>query len=137
MARSAPPLFRRFRERAGKLVDSPEKLGALLREAARKAPRLEGRPGPLEAALKDLKVFVDLLRAWLSGSYTGVDKSSIVMVVAAVLYFVMPLDLVFDGIPGLGFVDDATVLTYVLGRVRAEIEDFRGWRASPEFAPPR
>jgi hypothetical protein len=40
---------------------------------------------------------------------------------------VVPFDLVFDGIPGLGYLDDATVLAYAISCARDEIEAFRRW----------
>src|SRR4029077_12096648 len=41
--------------------------------------------------------------------------NSILMIVAAVIYFVSPFDLIPDSIPVLGLVDDASVLTFVAG----------------------
>ena len=76
---------------------------------------------------KDLKTFIDLLCAWSRSDYRDVSKDSIVIIAAAVLYFVVPFDLVFDGVPGLGYLDDATVLAYAIGCVRDEIEAFRRW----------
>jgi uncharacterized membrane protein YkvA (DUF1232 family) len=50
---------------------------------------------------------------------------------AAVLYFVVPLDVIPDFIFGLGFVDDIAVVAYVFGQVREEIRAFEQWRARP------
>ena len=127
MARSAPPLFERFRGRARKLVDLPDKLVGLVTQALNKASRLSHRPARLDAVWEDLKTCIDLLRAWSRGDYRDVSNDSIVIITAAVLYFVVPFDLVFDGILGLGYLDDATVLAYAISCAGDEIEAFRRW----------
>ena len=68
-----------------------------------------------------------LVRAYANGSYREISVGNIVMVVAAILYFVTPLDLVPDAIPGAGFVDDATLLVFVLARLDAELAQFAAW----------
>ena len=49
------------------------------------------------------------------------------MVVAAVIYFVSPFDLIPDSIPVLGLVDDASVLTFVARSNLTLITNFRKW----------
>ena len=49
------------------------------------------------------------------------------MLVAAVIYFVSPLDLVPDSIPVLGLIDDAAVVTYVAKANLTLISSFRTW----------
>ncbi len=136
MGRSAPPLFERFRRRAGKLVARPDKLVGLVTQALNKASRLGHRPARLYGVREDLKTLIDLLRGWCRGDYRDIPIDSIVLIAAAVLYFVVPFDLVFDGVPGLGLIDDATVLAYAIGCVRDEIEAFRRWaNSNPDDAP--
>lgn len=45
------------------------------------------------------------------------------MLLGALAYFVMPVDIVPDLLMGIGFTDDVTVLLSVLGLVRAHIND--------------
>jgi len=83
----------------------------------------------LLAIRDDLITLVDLLRAYVRGEYRDVPTRTLLLLVAGVLYFVTPLDAIPDVIPGLGFVDDVTVLTYVLGLIRGEIDRFRALAA--------
>jgi uncharacterized membrane protein YkvA (DUF1232 family) len=48
-----------------------------------------------------------------------------VMVIAALLYFLSPIDSVPDWIPGLGYVDDVLVLSTILALVRKVIQGVR------------
>jgi len=75
----------------------------------------------------NLKALLRLFKAYLSREYTSIPWGSIVMVVIAILYFVSPLDLVFDWIPLAGFVDDAAVIAFVLKQINNDIETFLKW----------
>ncbi len=55
---------------------------------------------------------------------------SILLVIAAVLYFMNPLDLIPDAIIGLGFTDDFAVLTGVYKLIGSELEKFSAWETS-------
>jgi uncharacterized membrane protein YkvA (DUF1232 family) len=76
-----------------------------------------------------LQIFLRLLRAHPAGKF-GAPPDSLLMVVAAVIYFVSPFDLIPDSIPVLGLIDDASVLTCVTCVARANltlISNFRKW----------
>ncbi len=68
-----------------------------------------------------------LVRAYANGSYREISVGNIVLVVAAILYFVTPLDLVPDAIPGAGLIDDATIFAFVLARLDLELAQFAAW----------
>jgi uncharacterized membrane protein YkvA (DUF1232 family) len=48
---------------------------------------------------------------------------------AALLYWLMPLDLIPDPILALGFIDDAAILGWVLKRLSDDLAAFRAWEA--------
>ena len=77
-----------------------------------------------------LQTLVFLLRDWSSGSYRGISKNTIVMVVAALLYFLSPLDTVPDFLGPLGFADDASVILFVFAAIKNDIERYREWSDS-------
>ena len=47
-----------------------------------------------------------------------------------VLYFLMPIDVIPDVLIGLGFVDDAAVIAWVMNSVGPELGKFRQWETS-------
>jgi len=63
----------------------------------------------------------------LSAYYCSIDPSTPTRVrailLAAIAYFILPTDLIPDFIVGLGFSDDATVLTAAIGIVAGHITD--------------
>jgi uncharacterized membrane protein YkvA (DUF1232 family) len=51
------------------------------------------------------------------------------MIIAAIVYFVMPLDLIPDFLAGFGFVDDAAVLGWTVKTLSSDIDAFTEWEA--------
>jgi len=51
------------------------------------------------------------------------------MIAGAVLYFVMPVDLIPDLLGPIGLMDDAAIIATVVGSVRDELKRFRTWES--------
>lgn len=68
-----------------------------------------------------------MMRAWIKGDYKNVSTKSIISVVAALIYFVNPLDLIPDFIPIIGQIDDIFILGYLIQTLNKEIERFMAW----------
>ena len=49
---------------------------------------------------------------------------------AAAVYLVNPFDLIPDEIPFLGFLDDATVVSFAVARTRKSLDDFMIWETT-------
>jgi len=122
LTRYLPQAARFLRE--GRL---PELLRAL---ADKRTPQ-----GQRFAALKeDLQLLRALSLAWFKGEYRQISSQALLMVVAALLYFITPFDAIPDWLVGVGFVDDLAVLAWVMRTWHGELEAFRAWRdkQSPE-----
>ncbi len=117
--------FAGYRGRAREMLRDPQALEALATEARKQATN---SPSARIRELGDqIKRLGRLVRAYANGSYREISVGHIALVVAAILYFVTPLDLVPDAIPGAGLLDDATVFAFVLARLDVELERFAAW----------
>lgn len=112
------------KDEAGRVAADKQKASFLLGEAMRKAEQQEGR---LKRVWSDLQTLFRLLRAWVKGVYREVPWKSMVLVIAALLYFVNPLDMIPDAILGIGYLDDATVMAWVIRSVKRDLERFLAW----------
>lgn len=116
--------------------------------ALRKAALMAGKPGRLMLLLSRLavklremnwqnmnkdsvkqKIFVlgRLIKAYAQGNYRGIHWKTLVIVVAAIIYFINPLDLLPDIIPVAGLTDDFGILVWVYNSLHGEIEKFIRW----------
>lgn len=73
---------------------------------------------------------ISLVKNFVEGKYTAVPYGTIVAVVSALGYFLSPIDIIPDGLPGVGHVDDAVVITVCLACVKTDLEFFDEWRKS-------
>jgi uncharacterized membrane protein YkvA (DUF1232 family) len=123
------PFFEGLKNKALEYLRNPDKLRELIRSATNKA-KSAGRHKALAEVWDSLMIFLRLLRAVAKQEYTGVSWQSLVMIVAAVLYLLAPVDLIPDFLVGIGYVDDAAVLAFVIRSLKAEVEAFLGWERS-------
>jgi uncharacterized membrane protein YkvA (DUF1232 family) len=122
--------FRREKKKAARLVHDPVAVVRAADGAGEKARRARA---PLVRVWDDLQTVIRLVRAWGRRDYRGVARSSIVLVVAGLLYFLSPIDAIIDAIPVFGLLDDAAVLAWVISQVRWELDAFRDWEAARQL----
>ena len=121
-----PRGFSRFLTRAGEIVGSPARLQKVAKQATAKMIQRGG--ASLASAQEQLRTLVDLVSAYVLGDYREISATTLVSVVAALLYFIAPLDALPDFLFGWGLLDDAAVISYVSAQVRTELEAFKQWR---------
>lgn len=78
----------------------------------------------------DLPLLFRLLKAWKNGSYRGLSLRTLASVVAALIYVLSPVDFLPDFIPGIGLIDDAAVVAFLLHSMAQDLAAFRAWEQS-------
>lgn len=122
---AASRYFARAKGPAGMLLQNKDKLLSLANRGDKFAGKIES--GAMARVGDDLKTLLRLLRAYATGQYRDVPIQSMLLIVAAVIYVVSPLDLIPEFVPGIGGLDDLTVLTFALKVVRTELDEFVAW----------
>ena len=117
---------RRFLKIAEDLMKNPQGLRFKLEKASEKLNKASVKEA-LGNYIEDIKLLIRMMRAWVSRNYTELSKQTIIYTIVALVYFVTPTDFVPDFILGLGFVDDLTVLSWVLGMIKSDLEKFKKW----------
>ena len=64
----------------------------------------------------------------VSGRYKGYNGRQLTLVVAVLLYVVSPLDLIPDFLAGIGFLDDAALVSYAIRLVDKELCRYLQWK---------
>jgi len=116
----------RFIPMAQRLITAG-RLPALLFAVARKGSAEGNRLGKLK---DDLRLLQALCLAYWRGEYRAISPKAMVSVVAGLMYFLSPIDLIPDWIPVFGMLDDIVVLGWVMKTLEAELDAFRAWRAA-------
>lgn len=112
---------------AATTLGQPSRLLALLPKLALKLKNTNWKNVNASSAKERFFVLGRLIKAYALGQYRDVPWKTILLIVAAVLYFVNPFDLVPDLIPLTGLTDDFAVLLWVYNSVSNEIDKFLNW----------
>lgn len=78
----------------------------------------------LKDAKEDMKLLIDYIIDVAKGNYKGYNVNRLLIVIAALLYVIDPIDIVPDFLLG-GFLDDATVIGWAITKVAQELEEYK------------
>ena len=126
-------VFSLLHKRAEKILQSRPKLVELLNKALSFFRKISDIP-LLKNKFLDLPKLCDMLTDVINGKYREIPYSSLVMIVMAIIYMVIPCDLLPDFIFFAGFFDDAAVLKMVLSAVKKDLEAYDRWKESQAAA---
>ncbi|WP_077212977.1 YkvA family protein [Bacillus dakarensis] len=117
--------YKKYESKAIEYMEDKEKAEGLLKNAISKANEKKGKLGE---AWEKLQLLFEVLRAWIKGEYKEIPKGSIIMIIATIIYFISPVDLVPDFIAGLGLIDDAAVIGFAIKQISNDLEKFKIWK---------
>jgi len=81
---------------------------------------------------KQLKVGFLMIKDYKNKEYTDIPWKSMTLIIAAILYFLNPFDLIPDFIPVIGFTDDAAAVAIVFASLRKDIIKYCNWKGIPK-----
>ncbi|MCO4819906.1 MAG: DUF1232 domain-containing protein [Bacteroidetes bacterium] len=122
-----PKGFDKAKRKAEELLNNGTKLKTVLDKGIKKA---KDENNALSGFFDDLQKLFRMLKAYITGHYKDFSVSTLVYVVAGIVYFVNPFDVLPDFIVGLGFIDDATVIAFVIKKIQTELTSFTLWEAN-------
>ncbi len=117
--------FKKAVSTADLMVKEQERVKEILTEALEKAKQKKKQIREMFSDIEDLSA---LIKSYLRGEYTKIPWRFIILALAAIIYFVNPMDLIPDIIPAMGFMDDATVVALVMNAMKDEISNFRKYQ---------
>ena len=109
-------------------LENPSRLRSLFADAAKEAATMPR--GPFGENWPYFQAMLRLIRAYADGQYRQIPESTFVVIIAAIVYVVNPLDVIPDALPALGYLDDATVLALAVKRSREALDDFMAWETA-------
>ena len=126
MSTQPPRGFAQAQSQAESAARDKNKTKQLLHDALNKAYRNRAQ---LKSVWEDLMAVCRMLKAWSKGDYQSVPWKTIVLSLATIIYFLNPFDVAPDFIPGIGYLDDAVVLGFVVNSIKKELERFLRWES--------
>ena len=115
---------------AARVLGKKSRILVLLAKLGSKMNKVNWSPVERQLLKDKFFTFGRLAKAYATGKYRQVPWRAMLIVLAAVIYFINPLDLIPDLIPVIGFTDDFAILLWVYNSIREEVDKFLEWEGS-------
>ncbi len=112
---------------AMRLAGKPGRLMQLVVQLAHRLMRMDRKNISVIELKERLQILGRLVAAYARRRYRIIPFKTLIIIVAALLYFLNPFDLVPDAILGIGLMDDLAVLTWVYQSAQQELTNFIHW----------
>ncbi|MGE3333429.1 MAG: YkvA family protein [Rhodospirillaceae bacterium] len=86
--------------------------------------------GPLAEMGNDVSLLLAMLKDYANGTYRDIPRSTALAGAFALLYVLNPFDLMPDFVPGIGYLDDMSMVALVIGSIRRDVAHYARWRRS-------
>ncbi|MEQ8712749.1 MAG: YkvA family protein [Cyclobacteriaceae bacterium] len=125
-----PKSFDKYKAKAKRLLDDESKVKSLIDVAGDKITAIMSNSAKMSEFADKVRLAIRMVQAYISGEYRELPWRTLIILVAGILYFVTPLDLIPDFIPALGFVDDISVIFWIFRSFADDLEKYQEWEAS-------
>ena len=121
--------FKSATRKAGKYVGGGLAILELLREALTKAKNVAGNEnkGIGQILLEKITTLSRMVKYYFSGEYRIIPWSSIVKIIAVLIYFISPIDVIPDFLPVFGLTDDLALTVWLFSSLKEDFENFEAW----------
>ena len=102
-----------------------------VKKAAQSADKLKDKlkdSKTLSKFFDEMMLLTSLVRDYWKGTYRKIPYKAIAAVAFTILYVLNVVDLVPDFIPGLGLLDDATIVGLCLKLVSYDLTQYKNWK---------
>lgn len=100
-----------------------------IRRVNERADDIEDKLPKLRQWMEQGRLMLSLVKDYVTGAYREVPYWAISATALALLYVLNPVDILPDLIPGIGYLDDATVVAFCLKLMERELDKYKEWRA--------
>ncbi|WP_019941844.1 YkvA family protein [Dyadobacter beijingensis] len=118
--------FKNAKGKAGRYARNSTRLFELLKEVIGKLQTVGVRENLSEFQTSVL-ILIRMVKAYASGEYKQLPWKSLVSIVAVLIYFVSPIDLIPDFLPVIGISDDVALVVWLVKTLGDDIRKFADW----------
>jgi uncharacterized membrane protein YkvA (DUF1232 family) len=121
--------FKTATRKAGKYAGGGLAILELLREALTKAKDVAGNEskGAGQILLEKVTTLSRMVKAYFTGEYRIIPWGSIVKIIAVLIYFISPIDVIPDFLPFIGLTDDLALTMWLFSSLKDDFQNFEAW----------
>ena len=122
--------IKEYISKAKKIINDDEKLKKLIEDVLKKLKEISSDKKTSAKLNDSLRLFIRIINAYTSKEYTYVPWKTICLIVAGLIYFIYPVDLIPDFIPVSGLIDDIALIAWIYESIHDDIDNFLEWEKS-------
>ena len=122
--------IKEYINKAKKIINDDEKLKKLIEDVLKKLKEISSDKKTSAKLNDSLRLFIRIINAYTSKEYTYVPWKTICLIVAGLIYFIYPVDLIPDFIPVSGLIDDIALIAWIYESIQEDIDNFLEWEKS-------
>jgi uncharacterized membrane protein YkvA (DUF1232 family) len=115
---------------AARLAGKKGRIALLIGKLSYKMSKVNWKTVDGESAKEKFLLLGRLVKAYTTGKYREIPWKTVLIILAAIIYFINPIDFIPDVVPVLGFSDDFGVLLWVYNSISGEVDKFLTWEKS-------
>jgi len=121
--------FRAATKKAGKYAGTGLAVLELLREALIKARDIASKEnkGVGQVLAERITTLSRMVKAYATGQYRIIPWASILKIIASLIYFISPFDLIPDFLPFIGLSDDLALVMWLFNSLKEDVDNFIAW----------
>ena len=119
--------IKEYISKAKKIINDDEKLRKLIEDVLKKLKEISSDKKTSAKLNDSLRLFIRIINAYTSKEYTYVPWKTICLIVAGLIYFIYPVDLIPDFIPVSGLIDDIALIAWIYESIQDDIQNFLEW----------
>ncbi len=111
-------------KKAEKILNDKDKMDEFLERLEKKLKLI-----PLAGTtLAMIPILVQMLKSYVKKEYTSIPIGSIIAIISALLYWLAPIDIIPDTLPGVGYLDDTLVIGTCIKLIGSDLEEYKKWQ---------
>ena len=119
--------IKEYISKAKKIINDDKKLKELIDDVLKKLKEVSSDKKTSSKLNDSLRLFIRIINAYTSKEYTYIPWKTICLIVAGLIYFIYPVDLIPDFIPVSGLIDDIALIAWIYESIQDDIENFLEW----------
>lgn len=69
-----------------------------------------------------------MLKSYVKKEYTNIPAGTIIAIISALLYWLAPIDVIPDTVPGIGYIDDTSVIGICIKLIDNDLKKYKEWQ---------
>ena len=122
--------IKEYISKAKNIINDDEKIKKLIEDVLKKMKEISSDKKTSAKLNDSLRLFIRIINAYTSKEYTYVPWKTICLIVAGLIYFIYPVDLIPDFIPVSGLIDDIALIAWIYESIQDDIDNFLEWEKS-------